>query len=411
MTDGLKHALFSPSAAHRWMHCPGSVALCADLPQESSEYADEGTAAHTLASLCLPEKLEAKAFIDSAIKVGERTFVVDEEMADAVQTYMDNLNAFKAGGMLMVEQRFSIEHVTGEPDANGTSDGVVVMPDELQVHDLKYGKGVFVSAEHNPQIMLYGLGALRDLDTLGDFKRFRFVIHQPRINSAPSEWDCDRQTLMAFDKEVRARSKLALQAYKTRKDWIGTPQAKEHLNPSSEACQFCQAKANCPALEQLTADTVGLDFDDVNFPEPQEPGTVHPLDQQMSYVSLIELWCRAVRAKVESELLAGREVPNYKLVQGKRGTRQWEVDETAEAEMKAMRLKVDEMYNKKLKSPPQIEKVLKASPRKWQKLTGMIIQKEGALSVAHVSDPRKPVPVTPVVEDFADTASELADLL
>jgi hypothetical protein len=127
------------------------------------------------------------------------------------------------------------------------------------VHDLKFGRGVAVSAERNPQLMLYALGALRKFDVLGTFKRVRLVIHQPRIQDAPSEWDCTVDELLAFSAEASKLARHAMTAYEFRANWMGKDNS--YLQPSDDACKFCKAKATCPALAAKVVETVGADFE------------------------------------------------------------------------------------------------------------------------------------------------------
>jgi hypothetical protein len=129
----------------------------------------------------------------------------------------------------------------------------------------------------------------------------------------------------------------------------------------------------------------------------------------MDAISAIEDWCKAVRAKVEAELFAGRPVPGYKLVQGKKGNRQWTSKEEAEAMLKGFKLKVEEMYDLKLISPTSAEKLAKAAvigPRQWPKLSAYITQAEGSPSVAPESDKRPALVVTPVADAFEDLTQE-----
>ena len=148
----MAHAQLSPSSAVRWMTCPGSVALCKDLPNTSSKYADEGTDAHELAAICLtPPGCKAADHIGRTMTEGH---VVDADMAAHVQRYVDYVVDIAAAGVFFVEQKLDISGITGEKDAHGTSDAVVIEGDELCVVDLKYGMGEPVEADNNPQLMI-----------------------------------------------------------------------------------------------------------------------------------------------------------------------------------------------------------------------------------------------------------------
>ena len=127
----------------------------------------------------------------------------------------------------------------------------------------------------------------------------------------------------------------------------------------------------------------------------------------MAAVDLVEQWCKAVRAEVESRLLQGQEVPGYKLVQGKRGARAWTSAEEAEAILKSMRLKQDEMYDLKLISPTTAEKVLKESPKRWNRIAPLISQSEGKPSVAPESDKRPALVLGAVEDDFEQVTDDL----
>jgi hypothetical protein len=416
------HALLSPSAAEKWMGCPGSLLLEKGEPDTGSDFADEGTSAHFLASECLMGNVHPATYLSRGIRVSDAYtgweagapadckgthWVVTPEMEAHVNTYVQAVRKYAEGGTLFAEQRLPITTWTGEPDAFGTSDAVVLTSDgELIVVDLKYGMGELVSPEENKQLMIYALAAVEEFSLVGDIKSVRLVIHQPRVHHAPQEWPVSLERLSAFGEEVKVRAAAALECYN---------EGHEILAPSDSACRWCKAKHKCPALDKLVAKTIASDFEDLTegVVQLQPVGDGVTLAQKMAACDLIEKWIKAVRGKVEAELFAGREVPGYKLVQGKKGARSWLNADDAEATLKSMRLKVKEMYDMQVISPTSAEKIFgdkgtAPSVKRWNKLQGLITQKDGGPSVAPESD-KRPVYVVDVAGAFEDeTGSDMA---
>jgi hypothetical protein len=415
------HALFSPSSAYTWIACKASTAAQLGQPDESSEYADDGTASHELAKWCLDAGNDAAAYMGRVIKVGEREFEVDEERAEYVQMYLDSIRerieAYKLTGArveMFVEQRLSIEHITGERGAKGTSDCVLIAVwedgrAEICVIDLKYGRGVEVSAVENYQGMIYAEAARNEHADFYDFTSVRIVIHQPRVSEKPSEWEITPTALQDWIKRVATPAAEQGMLYVESVDFV--PLTLGDFVPGEKQCKFCKAKAVCPALAKHVEDTVNADFEvlagaadspekiaallDADLLDNDKLGTIY------ASLDLIDSWAKAVRGRIEYELLNGNAVPGVKLVQGRRGARQWSSAEEAEALLKSMRLKSEQMYNFKVISPTQAEKLLKAeSPRRWKKAESLITQRDGSPSVAPESDKHPALVIAPVADDF-----------
>jgi len=409
------HSKWGASKFEADMLCPGKHVLERDLPNTSSKYAAEGTAAHQVLTWALQESRPASAYIGRIIMVEEWSFEVDEEMAGHVQVCIDYVLGLAGDdGVILVDQRVTYSGYLGVPkdDAWGTLDVAVLRDNVITGVDLKYGMGVEVSAGGengpNPQLALYALGMLDAAQgLLGDFDTVRLAISQPRICTAPSEYDLSVADLETWAAEtakptVGRCNIAALNPNLAEPTWV-----KQYLRPSEKGCKFCRAKATCPALRNEVVVHVSAPAAAEEFESITDPKTfvTSDLSRAMSKVDLIEEWCKAVRAEVERRLLAGEAVPQFKLVQGKRGARQWSNAEEAEQTLKSMRLKEAEMYDFKLISPTSAEKLAKAGtigPRQWPKLKEMIIQKDGKPHVAPESDSRPALEVKPVIDDFAD---------
>lgn len=419
------HAKWSPSGAAGWSTCVGKIAMEEGREDQPSSYADEGTAAHTIATWCFEQTTDAAAFAGRYVPIRPGVTVeVDDEMVEYVQYYVDTIrqyagekpeSPFDFEHELNIEQDVPIDHITDEDGATGRADAWILTADgeELQVHDLKYGRGEPVSADGNLQLLMYASGALRVAELVGaEPKRVRMVIHQVRT-SGPDEWVIPIHELRESVSYLRIRAGMSRDAYDCRATWIGTPGEADYLNPSEKGCRWCKAKATCSALRDVVAQTVFQaspatpdEFDDLDAHVAEAVAQQHApsawLAASMEKVGLIEDWCKAVRAETERRLLAGDGVPGYKLVQGRKPARKWMDAEQAEQMMKTMRLKADEMYTKKVITPTVAEKVLAPTPRRWKKLEALIVQGEPPLSVAPLSDKRPAVEVKPVAQEFDD---------
>lgn len=380
MSELVAHAKLSPSSAHRWMRCPGSVRMESGIPDTTSDFAEEGTAAHELGAIALDTGKDAEFYIGEVIYTSPsgKEWIVDHDMADNVQKYLDDVRHHAIGGELLIEQKLDFSKWV--PEGFGTGDAIVLKDDMIEVIDLKYGRGVQVYSEDNEQLMLYALGAYNQYPAIEDFSNVTMRILQPRKGHADAYMISVKHLLEFAEEATRA-------AYRTTH-----PDAP--LIAGEKQCQWCRAKATCPEAAKAMALEIGSDFEDLTSSKPliaQDLSTLS--NEQLALIfpklDFIEAWCKAVRAHVYSALDTGEDVPGYKMVAGRRGSRAWDDDKAVEELMKkSMRLKLDEMYTKEILSVAQAEKLLKSNKKKWGRLTEHITQSAGKPTVAPEGDKR-----------------------
>lgn len=401
MGDQTQHALLSPSRAHRWARCPGSLAM-EGQDTTSSIYAEEGEVAHALAHLAYRTGKSPHSFIGRKLDMASKVHI-DASMAEHVAHYLDELEEYKGDdGILDIELRVDISDVIGIPDQFGTGDAVIIKPNlqELQAHDFKYGRGVAVQVEDNEQLLLYAAGYWIIYSLVYDIANVRMVIHQPR-NGGTSEWAIavdEMQKRLSFLKEAAKRAHNLYKRY--AQSPFGIPD--QYLNPGDEQCQFCSARAVCPALRKTAAKVAADYFDDLELKEiVDDPDD---LAQAKRLADLLKGWITAVEAKVEERLLAGKPVPGYKVVRGRAGRRFWRDPHSVEF---ILAEKGEEAFEpRKLRSPAQIEKLLGKKNELWKAAAEHVGQPDGKLSVAKANDKRPAVDVTPADEFFTDLGEE-----
>lgn len=435
----MAHAILAPSAAKRWIACPGSVALIKRLGLENSDAgqaADEGTVLHAIADRHLrngtplqvmkgpysaasePELGLAKGF----------SFVVGDDEIELVQGYVDYAKGIaELHAESHAEQRLDLSAVLDVEGQFGTSDFVGLSASGIDVVDLKTGR--------NPvdpggwQNLLYAAGVIEKYDPLYDFEpetQVRLHIYQPRCG-APTVHATTVGEIRALYPRGRESARAAMAAYEGA--YPGTAlipllNVGDHCNDS-----YCKARAQCPAVQKVVAKTVldgfgeivesaaGAQIDDfeiiedavANQPITDTDAVVAASEKLLALwyprIKAIQGFCEDVLARCKELALQGQPVEGTKLVVGRAGARQWSDEEQAEEVLKGARLKADEMYTKKLVSPTQAEKLLKERPRVWAKVSGLITQKEGDLVLVAESDKRPAVAVN-VVEEFDDLSGD-----
>jgi hypothetical protein len=420
--------LCSPSGADGWFACAGRVVMEAGFPDSGNEYSHDGTARHTVVAACLSKDQQVASWVGHKVPLdakGERRVTYLAEWVDEDQDYVDTIRALADGGDLFVERVVNFEAFTEvKGDSFGTADAIILKPlpngtHELIVADRKTGYHE-VPAEHNKQLQLYALGAYDEYRLVYDISRVRLVIHQ----RGAREWDCSIEDLMQFAQEARSRAVTVVNAVTMHGQVDQGEWERTFLNqaPTEDACRYCKAMTTCPSMQATIQADVGASFEQIVDGSALEDGKLPamrgevPLHVQMKAVGLVEDWCKAVRAEVERRLLAGEEVTGFKLVLGKAGARGWKDTDEAEAALKSMRLKVEEMYDLKLISPTSAEKLAKAKsgekpvlgPRQWTKLQPLIGRSDPKPSVAPITDKRDAYVPPRVEDDFQQLPAEEA---
>lgn len=295
------HATLSPSSAERWIACPASIRMAESVPPETeSTYAREGTAAHALAELMarhqILEELKLRKY-SAALREWRIEYDISDdaeaEMTEHGQGYVDYLRARLdeiPDGQLLLEQRLP----TGIPDSWGTSDAILVSPIFVESVDFKYGLGVQVEAVGNPQLRLYGVGALEAYgDLLGDVETVRLTVYQPRLAHVAHE------ELTAAELREWRDSLLPIAAAALGPD--------APFGPSEDACRWCPASGSCMAqLEWATARDFGVQPEHMDDDE---------LAAALDAIPFIKQWATAVEAYALNRAYSeGKPIPGYKVV-------------------------------------------------------------------------------------------------
>lgn len=371
------HATWSASATSRNWNCSGALALGANVEKldVESEAAAWGTAAHSLAEKALRGKFDADTLIGTVEKTKQHQFTVDEEMAETAQQYVDYvLEQFVSTryAQLWIEERFSLAKLDPPFDAGGTCDAIIYNPDEklLEVVDLKGGRGVVVEVTENKQLRTYALGALLAHPEL-DVVKVKSTIVQPRAPHKDGRIRSETyhvSDLMEWTYELLGRMDLAKQAADefaritgdiSRDEW-GTFFLK-----AGDHCTFCPAAAICPALESKALSVANAFFNDSgavvvrNQPDELDPARIA---QVLDGADALGNWLNAVRALATRMAETGTEIPGYHLVD-RIGHRRWRLGLT-QAELHRAGLSDDVLWERKMRSPAQVEKAVGAKSMK-----------------------------------------------
>lgn len=341
-----EHALISPSAAKRWIACPGSVRLTEDFPDRGSKYAEEGTFAHSVCETLLRHYVEK---ISPSRKKAELAALkankwYSDELMEYCKIYVDLVkatykDALKKDPSAVLDIEVKLDLGNFIPDGFGTADAVIIYNDTICVFDFKYGRGVRVDAKENPQMRIYAGGALVAYHDLFDIKRVITTIVQPRVENGISAEEISANELLKYCAGVIWPA--ADKAYR----------GVEEFCPG-EHCRFCPANGQCAAQLEENKAMVQKMF----APEPMLM-TEEQIVEVLTNAPQIEKWLKAVKDYALDAALGGIEFPGMKLVAG-RSTRSYSDEEALLDSLHDAGVEDALIYERNLLSPAKLEKLL-----------------------------------------------------
>ena len=371
-----QHALLSASASHRWLHCPPSARLCENYEDQSSVFAAEGSDAHALCEYRLLTALGIEA--ENPI---ENLTWYNAEMEDCAAGYvsfvMEQVEAAKReckDPTVLVEQRLDFSDYV--PGGFGTGDCLIVSDGTLHIIDYKHGRGVLVEADHNPQMMLYALGALALFDYLYYIDTVSMTIYQPRKGNV-STYTIPKQELLDW-----AEYELKPAAQKA---WNG-----EGEYACGDWCQFCKAKQDCRERARANLEMLRYDFRDPPLLSDDE------IEDVLAKADELISWATDVKDYAFKAALDGKHWRAFKLVEG-RSIRRY-TDEAAVAVV-AENAGYTDIYKKTLIPITEMEKAM--GKKTFTELLGsFVIKPQGKPTLVPRSDKRPEMNTTDVKEDF-----------
>jgi len=352
------HAILSASGAHRWLHCPPSALLERGFTDNTSEAAAEGSAAHALAEYKLRRALKMR----SKKPVSQYDCEEMDENTDAYVQYVMELIGQAKDPKVMIEQRLDFSRFV--PDGYGTGDCLIIDVNTLQIVDLKYGSGVLVEAENNPQLMLYALGALEIFDGIYDINTVSMTIFQPRRENICT-FVMTKDALYQWANDVL--KPIAQLAYK----------GKGEYHPG-EHCQFCRAAIRCRARAEEKLRLAALEFALPPLLSDDE------ISEILSQLDDLTTWANTIKEYALHAALSGKRWDGYKLVEGRSNRRYINEEAVAQAAKEAG---YTDVYRQSLLTITEMEKYL-SKPKFNEILGDLVVKPPGKPTLVPVTDKR-----------------------
>lgn len=302
------HALLSASAAHRWLNCPPSAKICAELPDTESEYAKEGSLAHEMCEIKLNAFITPtpKGTLTRKLNKPKKHELYKPEMDGYTDDYVDYIKKIALGfpTKAHISSERKIDYSDYAPGGFGTADCIILHGNDLYIIDFKYGKGVPVSAEDNPQMMLYALGAVREFSIVYPISNVHLSIVQPRIGNI-SEWEISTADLLSWGESIKLVARLAY--------------AGEGDFKSGDHCRFCKIKQTCRERAKDNLKLAQYEFaKPVDIAKGGEPTlSDNEVGEVLKLAGNLKKWVEDIEAYALTAILNGKEITGWKAVEGR----------------------------------------------------------------------------------------------
>lgn len=372
-----RHALLSASASKRWLNCTPSARLETQFSDDESPYAAEGTAAHALAEHKLKRALKRRSKRPVSVYDCDEMEECTDDYVSYIMEQVQEAELCCTDPVVLIEQHLNYSrYVEG---GFGTGDCLIVADGILSVVDLKYGKGLLVEADNNPQMMLYALGALELFDVIYDIERIRMTIYQPRLENI-SIWEIPVEELQSWVEEVLVpKARLAARG--------------EGEYCSGSWCRFCKARNQCRARAESFLKLVQMEF---RPPALLEEGEIAEV---LSVADELAKWAADVYSFATDEaIVRGRQWSGFKLVEGRSNRKYTSEEDVAEAAKTAGYM---DIYKSSLIGITEMEKLL--GKKQFQEILGGLVYKpQGKITLVPESDKRQPVETATAEADFKE---------
>lgn len=391
------HSEIGASSAYRWTVCQGSVQLCRDIPQTTSEYAEEGTRVHEICEQILNIGLKNDFVLKNNKEVKEIFEPLTDEVKECVKLYVNtivsDLSKFK-NPSCFVEQK--LVNLKIHENMYGTADFVIVdeKDNKAAIYDYKHGAGVFVKADNNKQLQYYA----SCLNSMYGITNIECVIVQPRTEDYQDTEDLGKVRRVLYDeKQIKEINKYFYRCIQQVYSLRAVRNSYEVLH-IGDHCQFCPALATCPAQYKNAIELAKNDFKDGEaFQLPEVKGmSLSEIKKVLMYGDQLTNFVKAVNKHALDLMLGGVPIDGYKVVEGRKGFRKW-VDEK-QVQIFLNHNGVDP-FEKKLKTPAQVEKEIKDKKVKKQ-INDFCTQNEGKATLVKDTDKRPAIPMITAKDDF-----------